>query len=137
LFVTAEETPGSRRFVESLLERDVPLGVATSSERELYRLKTGHHDWFSAFRAVVCGDDPRVGRLKPAPDIFLVTAEELGAEPKDCLVFEDSLAGVLAARAANMQVIAVVDPNLDASRYREADAVVRSFAELRPADLGL
>ncbi len=109
LFLTAQEMPGARALVEMLSAR-VPVALATSSTEEQFQLKTRHHPWFADFSPVVCGDDPRVKQLKPAPDIFLVTAEELGAGPADCLVFEDSLAGVAAARAAGMQVIAMPDP---------------------------
>lgn len=137
LFPTAREITGARAFVEELLASGVPLGLATSSERYQFELKTSRHGWFDGFRAVVCGDDPRIGALKPAPDIFLVTAAELRESPEDCLVFEDSLAGVESARRAGMQVVALPDPAMDASRYTEAHVVVRSYGEIVPADLGL
>jgi len=136
LFPSAPEMRGARELVLQLAERSIPLAVATSSERYQYALKTQRHDWFGAFRAVVCGDDPRIGALKPAPDIFLVTAADLEASPADCLVVEDSLAGVEAALAAGMQVIALPDPEMDAAKYRNAHAVVRAFDELVLADLG-
>jgi pseudouridine-5'-monophosphatase len=137
LFREVTEIPGARRFVESLHARAVPLAVATSSEAPLYRLKTAHHSWFEQFAVIVCGDDPRITRLKPAPDVFLVTAQLLGVSPERCLVFEDSLAGVSAARAAGMQVIALPDPAMDKSRYAEADLVISGYDELTPADIGL
>jgi pseudouridine-5'-monophosphatase len=137
LFPTAEPLAGARELVERLRARGVPLAVATSSESYQYRLKISRHDWFSEFGTVVCGDDPRIARLKPAPDIFLVTAAELGAEPAECLVFEDSLAGVAAARAAGMQVVAIPDPQMDASRYGQADIVIAGYAELLLEELGL
>jgi pseudouridine-5'-monophosphatase len=136
LFPTAPEIPGARRFVAQLAERRIPLALATSSETYQYHLKIERHDWFSTFEIVVCGDDARIHALKPAPDIFLVTAGELGAHPEDCLVFEDSLAGVEAAKAAGMQVVALPDREMDASRYTLADVVVRSYEDIRLADLG-
>ena len=137
LFPQVREIPGARLFVETLRARGVPLAVATSSETALYRLKTAHHTWFEHFSVVVCGDDPRIARLKPDPDVFLVTARELGVAPERCLVFEDSLAGVSAARAAGMQVVALPDPAMDRSRYGEADLVIGGYEELTPADIGL
>ncbi len=137
LFATAAEMPGARALVERLRERGVPLGVATSSAQYQYRLKTAHHDWFGAFSAVVCGDDPRVAAPKPAPDIFLVTARELGAEPARCVVFEDSLSGVAAARAAGMLVVALPDPAVDAAQFSAAHRVARRFDELDLDELGL
>ncbi|MCA9597586.1 MAG: HAD-IA family hydrolase [Myxococcales bacterium] len=136
LFTTAREMAGARSLVEMLQER-VPVALATSSTREQFELKTGHHDWFSDFDTIVCGDDPRVKALKPAPDIFLVTARELSVAPESCLVFEDSLAGVAAARAAGMQVIAMPDPEMDASRYTEAHWVIERLGDVSLADLGL
>jgi pseudouridine-5'-monophosphatase len=136
LFPTASEISGARAFVARLAAAGVPLGLATSSETYQYRLKIQRHDWFGVFRAVVCGDDPRIGALKPAPDIFLVTAADLGAKPEDCLVFEDSLAGVEAAKRAGMQVVALPDPEMDASRYTQADWVIKSYAEVDLSQLG-
>lgn len=137
LFAGAEPIAGAPELVEELHRLSIPLAVATSSDTRQYRLKTGRHAWFSRFGHVVCGDDPRIEKLKPAPDIFLVAADVLAARPEDCLVFEDSLAGVTAARAAGMQVVAVPDPNMDASRYTEAHLVLKSYAELSLADVGL
>lgn len=137
LFLSAQEMPGARALVQELRSRGVPLGVATSSAEHQFRLKTAHHDWFEGFAAVVCGDDPRVAAPKPAPDIFLVTAVALGAAPERCLVFEDSLSGVAAARAAGMRVVALPDPAVDAGLFSDADLVVRSFAELDLDALGV
>jgi pseudouridine 5'-phosphatase len=137
LFPSVGEIPGAREFVLSLAARGVPMAVATSAEAALTRLKLQRHAWFDAFGAIVSGDDPRIRRAKPAPDIFLVAAAELGAEPEACLVFEDSPAGVEAALAAGMQVIALPDPALDTSRFAGAERVVRSFSVLSPSDLGL
>lgn len=131
LFPSAEELPGAEAFVGALLQRGHKLAVGTSSSRHLYDLKTGHLPWFSAFSAVVSGDHPEVRALKPAPDIFLAAARAIGGEPARCLVLEDSPAGVLAARAAGMAVIAIPDAALASERFAEADLIVRSYAELR------
>jgi pseudouridine-5'-monophosphatase len=137
LFATAEEIRGAQAFVRQLHAHGIPLALATSSERSLCALKIARHGWFSLFQAIVCGDDSNVQRLKPAPDIFLVAARALGAAPEQCLVFEDSLAGVEAARAANMQVIALPDPNMDRSRFDSADVVSGGYDELSLQELGL
>jgi HAD superfamily hydrolase (TIGR01509 family) len=137
LFSTTRVMPGARELVRDLLQRRVPMGVATSSSSRQFRLKTGHHDWFGSFGAIVCGDDPRVGAPKPAPDIFLVTAASLGASPEECVVIEDSLSGVQAAQAAGMRVAALPDPGVDAARFAHADWVLRSLADLDLASLEL
>ncbi|MCC6664853.1 MAG: HAD-IA family hydrolase [Polyangiaceae bacterium] len=136
LFQSAPEMPGARALVAGLKGRRVPLGVATSSAHHQFRAKTAHHDWFGAFDAIVCGDDPRVAAPKPAPDIFLVTARELGAEPARCVVFEDSLSGVAAAQAAGMRVAALPDPAVDAGRFAHADWVFGGLADVSLEALG-
>jgi pseudouridine-5'-monophosphatase len=137
LMPTADAMPGARELVEALADRGVPIAVATSSARPLYELKTTRHrDWFARFRAVVTADDPRVRAGKPAPDIFLLAADELGAAPASCVVIEDAPSGVAAGRAAGMQVIAVPDANMDRARYADADLVLGSLRDLAPADLG-
>ncbi len=130
LFTSSEALPGAVELVERLHARGLPLAVATSSERHFFGLKTGHHAWFDRFEAVVCGNDPEVARLKPAPDIFLEAARRLNVPPEQCLVFEDSLAGVEAALAAGARVIAIVDAHLDVAQYGNAHRVIRSYAEL-------
>jgi len=131
LFRAATEIPGAEAFVESLSERGHVLAVGTSSTRRLYEIKTGHHPWFSRFAAVISGDHPEVRELKPAPDIFLAAARAIGADPSRCLVIEDSPAGVSAARAAGMSVVAIPDAALSGDRFAHADLVVRSYGELR------
>jgi len=136
LFVTTAARPGAEAFTRAAARLGYPQAVATSSERRVFELKTQRHAmWFSLFAAVVLGDDPRVAEGKPAPDIFLVAAAELGADPAACLVFEDAPAGVAAARAAGMQVVALPDPAMDRSRYDDADVVAEGFESLDVEEL--
>ena len=130
LFRSATEVPGAEAFVSVLKQRGHGLAVGTSSTLRLYELKTSHLPWFSAFSAVVSGDHPQVKALKPAPDIFLAAARALGAQAERCLVIEDSPAGVLAARAAGMSVIAIPDAALEDTRFESASLIVRSYPEL-------
>jgi pseudouridine-5'-monophosphatase len=138
LMPTAEAMPGARELTAALRDRGVPVAVATSSARPVYELKTTHHrPWFAAFDVVVTGDDPRIANGKPAPDIYLLAARELGIEPVRCVAVEDAPAGVDAARAAGMRVIAVPDPALGRARVAHADVVLETLAGVRPEDLGL
>ena len=136
LFESTAEMPGARALVARLQAMGVPLGLATSSASYQFRLKTGPHGWFSGFSAIVCGDDPRVAAPKPAPDIFLVAARELGAAPDHCVVFEGSLSGVAAAQAAGMRVVALPDPAVDAAEFAHADWVLRSLEDAPLAAIG-
>jgi pseudouridine-5'-monophosphatase len=138
LMPTAEAMPGARALTAALRARSVPVAVATSSARPVYELKTTHHrPWFAGFDVVVTGDDPRVARGKPAPDIYLLAAHELGVAPARCVAVEDAPAGVDAARAAGMRVVAVPDPALGRERVAHADLVLETLAGVRPEDLGV
>ena len=121
---------GAERFVRALRADGIKMAVATSSDRRLFDIKTRPHSLFDAFDAIVCGDDPRVVAKKPAPDIFLAAAEDLRATPSRCVVIEDSPAGVEAALAAGMRVIALPDPAMSTDHYRNAHRVVTSYDTL-------
>ena len=128
--------PGARELTAALAQRGVAQSVATSSSRRLYELKTQRHkEWFRVFSTVIVGDDQRLRRGKPAPDIFLLAAQETGVDASDCVVIEDSPAGVAAALAAGMQVVAVPDPAMDRARFADADLIVDSLTELSPEHL--
>jgi len=76
-------------------------------------------------------------RGKPAPDVYLTAARRLGEDPARCLALEDSVAGVMAARAAGLRCIAVPDPHLAGDPgYRAADLVLGSLTQLGERALG-
>ena len=79
------------------------------------------------FSAILSGSD--VVHTKPAPDIYLLAAEQLGVNPQSCVVFEDSQAGVIAAKSASMTVFAV--PNFFTSHqdHSQADRILDSLSE--------
>ena len=99
----ADVLPGIRQFLTWLNEQGVKAAVASSSNTSSGLAK--RFDLVKHFEAVIDGNMklPR----KPAPDTFLLAAEMLGADPADCIVFEDSLAGIEAACNAGMPVVAV------------------------------
>ena len=95
--------PGAIELLSYLEERGFPKALATSSPRALALPCLG--DLVTRFAALAFGDE--VEHAKPAPDLFLLASQRLGIT--DCLVLEDSEAGVRAARAAGMDVIMVPD----------------------------
>lgn len=134
---TAPPRPGAASLVERLHARGIPLAIGTSSSRELCQVKLAPHAFAAHFRSVVCSDDPGITGGKPAPDIFLRAAAELGADPAHCLVFEDTEKGVQAALAAGMQVIVTPDPALEGADFSRATSVLESLEGLTLHALGL
>lgn len=132
---TVRPLPGAEQLVEVLHQRAIPMAIGTSGSRALSELKLSGLTFTGRFRAVVCSDDPGIQNAKPAPDIFLRAAAELGALPERCLVFEDTPKGVQAARAAGMQVIAIPDPQMRSEDFSGALRVLGSLSELAPSDL--
>lgn len=138
LFPTAVPLPGAVELTKHLHAHGVPHALASSSTRHTFELKTGNHrEWFARFDQLVLGDDPEVHAGKPAPDIFLLAARRMGARPEQCLVIEDSPAGIAAARAAGMAVVAVPDPNMEQALFTSADLVLPSLREFDPQLWGL
>ena len=82
-----------------------PLAVATGGTRDIAERSLELAGLRPLFKAVVTVDDVRHG--KPAPDMFLLAAERIGVDPKDCLVFEDAEPGIQGALAAGMKVVRV------------------------------
>ena len=84
--------------------------IATSSSTFNFENKTNHlKDWLNEdIDIIVTGDDKRIKEGKPAPDIFILAAKELGYEPHECIVFEDAPNGVKAAISSGVGIIVVV-----------------------------
>ena len=134
----SEPLPGVVKLTRHLAEKGIPQAIATSSKKGFFEAKaTRHQEWFSIFQTIVTGDDPEVKEGKPAPDIFLVAAKRLGAEPKNCLAFEDAPSGTKAAFAAGMWVIAVPDENMDKKFYPHATKILDSMEDFLPELWGL
>jgi HAD superfamily hydrolase (TIGR01509 family) len=102
-----EARPGAVELVERLRQTDVRLGLASNSPRVLVDDALRSAELTDAFDVIVTSDD--VAHAKPAPDLFLLAAERLELAPAECLVFEDSPNGALAALAAGMRAV-LLDP---------------------------
>jgi len=124
--------PGAREAVRALATR-WPLGLASSSNREIIDLVLELAGLADAFTATVSSEE--VPRGKPAPDVYLEAARRLEVAPCDCAAVEDSTNGLRAAAAAGMTVIALPNaafpPAEDALGL--ATAVIGSLDELRPS----
>jgi beta-phosphoglucomutase family hydrolase len=99
--VSESLVPGIRNFLER--HRDVPMGIATNAEAANVDFVLDAAGLRPFFRVIV--DGHQVARPKPHPDIYLAAANSLGASPDDCIVFEDSHAGVASGLSARMRVV--------------------------------
>jgi HAD superfamily hydrolase (TIGR01509 family) len=123
--------PGAREAVQFGHDAGLRVGLASSGLRDQVTLSLNEAGLQGLFEVEVTGDD--VVRGKPAPDLFLKAAEELGINPEHCVVFEDAPAGIAAAVNAGMRAVAV--PN-DHSKLMEfpipADTVLDSLHDAIP-----
>jgi HAD superfamily hydrolase (TIGR01509 family) len=124
--------PHAVETVRELGER-WPLGVASSSNRPVIELVLDRMSVRDRFSAVVSSEE--VANGKPAPDVYLAVARQLGVEPEDCVAIEDSTNGIKSALAAGMRTIAVPNRQFrpDDDVLESAAVVVPSLAEVTPA----
>ncbi len=121
--------PGALRFVEALARIGVPRAVGTSASRGDVESLLGALGLRRYFDVIVTADDVRFG--KPSPEVYLESARRLGAPPTACLVFEDSLVGVQAARRAGMRAIGVTTAHtVDELRRAGAETTIPDFEGL-------
>lgn len=123
--------PGLYPLLDELAARGIPLGVATSGHRRYVSLALQTLGLDGRFRAVAAGDE--VERGKPAPDIYLLAAERMGAPPEHCLALEDAPLGVEAAVAAGMTCLAVPSQWTAALEFPGAYRVFSSLDGVREA----
>lgn len=123
--------PGAKEFLRYLKERNIKTGIASSNGMELVQvvLRALQVEEYLDSVHTCC----EVEKGKPAPDIYLLVANELGVFPENCLVFEDVPMGILAGKAAGMRVCAVEDAHSEDQRdekRRLADYYIRSYDEI-------
>jgi HAD superfamily hydrolase (TIGR01509 family) len=111
--------PGALPFVEALARLGVPRALGTSATRSDVERLLGALGLRRYFDVIVTAEDVTLG--KPSPEVYLESARRLGARPAVCLVFEDSLVGVEAARRAGMRAIGVTTAHT-ANELRSAGA---------------
>ena len=126
--------PGVSALLQEAEELGLSLAIASSSEHawvdtHLSRLGLLHH-----FPTIICGDDVAPGRTKPNPDLYLKALDVLGMESREAIVFEDSLNGVRAAKAAGIFVVAVPNQATALLGVDGADLRLKSLSDFRLRD---
>jgi HAD superfamily hydrolase (TIGR01509 family) len=109
-----------------------PLGLASSSNREIIDLVLELSGLDRFFEATVSSEEVRRG--KPSPDVYLEAARRLGADPAGSAAVEDSRSGILSASAAGMRVVAIPNKRFppDEEALAAADVIIPSINELTP-----
>ncbi len=121
--------PGALTFIEQLKRNGYPIALVTSSDSKkvasvISRLKLEH-----IFNSIVTADRISVG--KPHPECFLLAAQDLNKAPSACIVFEDSFAGLEAARRAHMKIVALSTTNPPEQLQGKADLVIPNFDSIQ------
>jgi len=123
--------PGAQEAIEFFYKRGLKIGLASSNMRrwaEFYLRQKGILEYFSA--VTTCEE---VKNLKPNPEVYLKTAQKLGAVPEQCLAFDDSAPGVTAAIAANMRACMVPQISKPTPLIRErAFKIYQSLEDIYP-----
>lgn len=122
-----EPSLGVVSLLQRLLFRKIPCAVATSSSKESMDFVLEQAALRSYFKAFVSVED--VKRGKPDPEIFLQAAHQIGIEPGDCVVVEDAVLGIQAAKRAGIYAVAITSTH-SREDLKEADRIIDSFAEL-------
>lgn len=123
--VSTRVYPQMLAFVTALHGAGVPVAVASGSSPQTIDTILAGTGLDAYFPVRVSADE--VARGKPAPDVFVEAARRLGAAPRDCVVLEDALPGVLAARAAGMRCLAIpyLKDHADDPGFRAAELLFR------------
>ncbi len=122
--------PHAAEYLKKLRGEGVRLAVATALPERLYRpvlSRTGVLPLFDAFAST-----DEAGESKRSGDVYRLAASRLGAEPAECVVFEDILDGLLGAKAAGMKAVLVRDPAAAGERERAlavCDAAIDGFGD--------
>lgn len=120
--------PGSIEFLETLKKNGVQIGLVTSSDYAKVARSSRLLGLEGLFDTIVTSD--RITQGKPHPSCYLLAASDLGVAPENCLVFEDSFAGIQAGTSAGMRVIALSTTNPADSLQDKAYQVIPNFVNI-------
>lgn len=119
--------PGLKPLLEALQKKGIPMAVATSAPSENADFILKSLDITDFFNAILSSGDVSVG--KPHPDIYQKAARRIGLKPSQCIVIEDSVAGVTSGRQAGARVIGVTSTH-KATDLASCDLLIEDFREL-------
>lgn len=117
---------GVQNLLSYLKEKQIKIAIATSNHRDNVNIILNKLQIIEYFDLIITGD--QVSNGKPEPDIFMLAAKKLAANPTNCIVIEDSTNGVIAAKKAGMKCIGFVNPNSGKQNLTESDVLIDNFA---------
>lgn len=120
--------PFARKLVLALKRRGLKVAVVTASELRTVNRALKIVGLHGAFDALITFEDCK--KRKPAPDPYLIAAKRLKVKPSECVVIEDSVPGVLAAKRAKMKCVAVTN-SFPAAKLKKADLIVKTLNDKR------
>lgn len=118
---------GLENLLIELKDAGVKLAMASSATIDDIDFILSHVPVRQYFDVIIDGN--RVSKGKPNPQIFLKAAADLGMKPEDCVVFEDSIAGIKAANAAEMKVVGITTGH-PAAKLQPSNLVIKDFTEV-------
>lgn len=111
--------------------KEFSLALASSSVIFFIEFVLNKFNLKKYFKVIISGADDEIKNGKPAPDIFLKAAEKLNVKPEECVVIEDAINGVKAAKAAGMKCIAVTNSfSMETLKKAKADLIVKTLKEV-------
>jgi HAD superfamily hydrolase (TIGR01509 family) len=129
----AQPRPGVHSTLGTLTELTVPMAVASSATMPTIELVTRTLNIRKHFANLTSGDEVMHG--KPSPDVYLLAAKRLGVAPENCLVVEDTINGIKAAKSAGMFCVAIPCEATAHQDHSLADLRLTSLEELPVADI--
>lgn len=117
--------PGVSEYIHQLKKQGIKIALVTSSLKFKADIALHKMKLEKVFDVVITGDDIKNG--KPDPECYLLAAEKLCIKPEECVVFEDSFAGIEAGKRAGMKVIALSTTNSEESLHLRVDRVIPDF----------
>ncbi len=122
-------SPFLKIFLNELKDNKINMAVATSSTKDRTKRILELMDLKKFFDVLISSED--VQKHKPNPDVFLKAAEKLNVKPEDCVVFEDAVNGVHAAKKAGMKVVALITEFSSEEDFKDiTNIIINDFSEI-------
>ena len=123
-----EAMPGLTESLDFFQKNGFKIAMATSANKNYLNLVLKKFGVAKYFKAIVTGDDVKLG--KPDPETYQATVQKLGLKPAECLVLEDATEGIASAKAAGCQCIAIKNEFIPPQDLSQADLVLDSLLDI-------